>query len=197
MPEDKIEPNPIELFRSWYDKAMELASNEPASVVLATASKEGIPSARVVLLKGYDERGFRIFTNVTGRKGHELIENPHAALCFYWDTLDRQIRIEGDVERVSGHEADEYFGSRSRESRIGAWASSQSRPMEHPDDLKKRVAEFTKEFEGQEVLRPPFWDGFRVIPKRMEFWEKRDFRLHRRILYTRNAGKWEVSVLYP
>lgn len=189
--------NPIEFFSKWYEEAIKLQHNEPGWVVLATADKNGIPSARVVLLKGYDERGFRIFTNITGRKGRELTENPNAALCFYWDEFDRQVRIEGFVERISGHEADEYFASRSRESRIGAWASRQSHIMENDGDLEQRVAEFTKQFEGQEVQRPPFWDGFRIIPKTIEFWEKRPYRLHKRLVYTKNGANWEVVTLYP
>ena len=192
-----LEGNPIELFGKWYDEALDRDDNEPSAVVLATATKEGVPSARVMLLKGFDERGFRVFTNLTGRKGHELLDNPKAALCFYWDKLNRQVRIEGDVERVTGHEADEYFASRSRTSQIGAWASKQSRPMENSDDLQNRVDELTKEFEGGGVPRPPFWDGFRVIPKAIEFWEKRDFRLHKRTVYTKENGGWEIETIYP
>ena len=189
--------NPIELFGKWYEEAIARDEHEPSAVVLATATKEGVPSARVMLLKGFDERGFRVFTNLTGRKGRELLDNPNAALCFYWDKLDKQVRIEGAVERVEGHEADEYFASRSRTSQIGAWASKQSQPMENEGDLQKRVEELEGDFEGGEVPRPPFWDGFRVLPKVIEFWEKRDFRLHKRTVYTKDIDVWNVETLYP
>jgi len=189
--------DPIELFGKWYDEATKLDAHEPTSVVLATATKDAVPSARVMLLKGFDERGFRVFTNLTGRKGRELLENPKAALCFYWDKMDRQVRVEGDVERVEGHEADEYFASRSRESRIGAWASKQSNVMENPDDLMSRVNEITEQFAGEQIPRPPFWDGFRIKPNVIEFWEKRDFRLHKRTVFRKSQTGWDFEILYP
>lgn len=189
--------NPFELFKEYFDKAIKLDQHEPTAVALATANSDGIPSVRIMLLKGFDERGFCVYTNLTGRKGKELQENPNAALCFYWDQLDLQVRVEGAVERVSQHEADTYFASRSRQSQIGAWASKQSRAIEKDGQLQDRVAEISEQFNGQDVPRPPFWDGFRIAPKKIEFWEKRDFRLHKRTLFTKATNGWEIDTLYP
>jgi pyridoxamine 5'-phosphate oxidase len=195
--EDEVK-SPVILFKEWFDKAQTLKLSEPTAMTLATATPNGIPSARVVLLKGYDERGFCFYTNFSGRKGRELLENPHAALCFYWDELGRQIRIEGEVEKVSEQEADAYFASRSRGSQIGAWASKQSSVMENEGDLPIRVKEIADQFSGQVIPRPPFWHGFRVVPNRIEFWENREFRLHKRLVYTKSAKNiWETGLLYP
>lgn len=195
-----ITEEPIILFKEWFDKAIETESTkEPTWMTLATSTAEGRPSARVILLKGLDDHGFRFFTNLTSRKGKELVENPYAALCFYWDTLQRQVRVEGKVERVTEKEADDYFTTRRRGSQIGAWSSKQSLPMEHMDgsDLINRVKEITEQFEGQPIPRPPFWSGFVLIPSRIEFWEAGEFRLHKRIVYERNNGIWETERLYP
>jgi pyridoxamine 5'-phosphate oxidase len=191
------EQNPIALFKEWYDKAQQLKVTEPTAMTLATATKDGIPSARVILLKGYDERGFCFYTNFGSRKGHELLENPNAALCFYWDELGQQIRIEGAVEKVTEQEADSYFSTRQRGSQIGAWASKQSQVMEDEMDFPNRIKQVTEQFAGQVIQRPPYWHGFRLIPKRMEFWENRQFRLHKRLVYTKAGDKWETNILYP
>lgn len=196
MTDDQVD-NPFQLFASWYKEALKHDMNEPASVTLATATADGRPSARIVLIKDYDERGFCFYTNLTSRKGYELNENPHAALCFYWDEHQRQVRIEGKVERVAEQEADRYFANRHRGSQIGAWASKQSLPMEQEGDLAKRVKEITGQFEGQAIPRPPFWSGFRLIPERYEFWHQGEYRLHQRAAYTKHAGRWNLDRLYP
>lgn len=164
---------------------------------LATVDAESRPSVRIVLLKNFDERGFVFYTNYHGRKGRELLANATAALCFYWAALGIQIRIEGTVEKVSDAEADAYFSTRARLSQIGAWASKQSEPIAHDGDLEARVKQYEREFEGRAVPRPPFWSGFRVIPDRIEFWEARPNRLHKRDLYVRDGAGWKTTLLYP
>jgi pyridoxamine 5'-phosphate oxidase len=164
---------------------------------LATVDERARPSVRIVLLKELDERGFVFYTNYHGRKGKELASNANAALCFYWAPLGAQVRVEGTVTKVSDSEADAYFATRARLSQIGAWASKQSEPIEREGDLEKRVKEVEAEFEGREVTRPPFWSGFRVSPDRIEFWENRPNRLHKRDLYVRDGAEWTRKVLYP
>ena len=154
-------------------------------------------TARIVLLKGFDERGFVFYTNYEGRKGRELLGQPKAALCFYWAPLDIQVRIEGTVTKVADQEADAYFASRERRSQIGAWASRQSRPVESPTALDERVAKYEKEFAGRDVRRPDFWSGFRVSPDRIEFWKGKPSRLHERQLFVRDGDGWRVQLLYP
>ncbi len=166
-------------------------------MTLATADSRGRPSARMVLLKGYDPNGFVFYTNLESRKGRDLAENPHAALLFHWKTLRRQVRVEGAVKPVEDTEADEYFASRPRGSRIGAWASSQSRPMEGMFELEKRVAEYTAKFGLGEIPRPPHWSGFRISPERIEFWKEGRFRLHERIVHIRNGTDWTIERLFP
>lgn len=197
--EHTITQEPILLFKEWFDEACaQEGQHEPTAMAVATADKEGRPSARILLLKGYDDRGFRFFTNLTSRKGKELLENPFASLCFYWDKLDRQVRIEGRIERVTEKESDDYFASRSRGSQIGAWASKQSLAIENEHALPERVKQITEQFGGQGTIpRPPFWSGFRVIPERIEFWQKGEFRLHTRILYSQKPTGWNVERLYP
>jgi pyridoxamine 5'-phosphate oxidase len=191
---------PFEIFSSWFDEA---CSNkeiiEPNAMSLATINEKNQPSLRMVLLKHFDERGFCFYTNLTSRKGKELSCNPNVALCFYWGKLGKQVRIEGEIEKVSIKEADNYFASRRRGSQIGAWASKQSCAMENSEEFKKRILQITKDFEGQEIPRPPFWSGFRVIPKRIEFWQEGEFRIHDREVYELSADKksWEVLQLYP
>jgi len=164
---------------------------------LATVDANARPSNRIVLLKALDERGFVFYTNYEGRKGRELLANPHCALCFHWPPLESQIRIEGRAEKVSDPEADAYFATRARASQLGAWASAQSRPIERPDALEQRLAEFETRFEGASVPRPPYWSGFRVVPCRIEFWRNRRSRLHDRAVYERDGDGWRVETLYP
>jgi len=195
-----IPPDPIERFRSVYALAEKIDRSivpEPNAMSLGTVDKDGQPSVRIVLLKGFDERGFVFYTNYEGRKGRELLGQPRAALCFYWAPLDIQVRIEGTVTKVADKEADAYFASRERRSQIGAWASRQSRPVESPTALDERVAKYEKEFAGRDVRRPDFWSGFRVSPDRIEFWKGKPSRLHERHLYTRVGDGWRIDTLYP
>jgi pyridoxamine 5'-phosphate oxidase len=170
---------------------------DTAPVVLATADADGRPAARLVLLRGADPRGFVFFTNYNSRKGRELTHNPHAALCFYWASLDEQIRIEGRVERVSDAESDDYFAGRPRGSQLGAWASDQSQVLSSRETLEEKYREIERRFDRQPVQRPPFWGGFRLIPVRIEFWYGRPDRLHDRVLYVRSADAWRIERLYP
>lgn len=192
------ETNPFVHFEAWYEEAQHCGLKEPTALTLATCSADGVPSARVVLLKGYDGNSFIIYTNTNSRKGGELIANPKAALCFYWMPLARQVRVEGTVEQVSAAEADAYYNSRHRDSRIGAWASKQSQPMPHPGALQERFAEKSAEFEGKDVPRPEFWTGFRIIPHRVEFWQEQPYRMHDRLVYARQPDfSWETELLFP
>jgi pyridoxamine 5'-phosphate oxidase len=189
--------DPIVHFQSWMAEAEKSEPNDPNAMALATADGKGHPSLRMVLLKGIDAGEFVFYTNLESRKGSDLAANPHAALLFHWKSLRRQVRVEGPVEAVSADEADAYFQSRPRGSRIGAWASRQSRPLASRFDLEKRVAEFAAKFGLGEVPRPEFWSGFRVIPKRMEFWQDRPFRLHDRLVFVRDGERWRTERLFP
>ncbi|MCR9214651.1 MAG: pyridoxamine 5'-phosphate oxidase [Proteobacteria bacterium] len=187
----------LEEFQQWMAEAEKSEPNDPTSMSLATVDKDGQPSVRMVLLKNADERGFVFYTNFESQKGSELLATPKAALCFHWKSLRRSIRIQGDVEKVTDEEADAYFASRPRDSRIGAWASQQSRPMDSRFSLEKAVAKYTAKFGIGDIPRPDYWSGFRVIPTRMEFWRDRPFRLHERRQYAKTAGGWTENILYP
>ncbi len=189
--------DPFVLFESWFAEAERSEPNDANAMALATATPEGIPSVRMVLLKGFDRRGFVFYTNFESRKGGELLANPHASLCFHWKSLRKQVRVDGPVTEVTAAEADAYFASRPRDSRIGAWASEQSRPFESRLALMKRIAGFTARFGVGEVPRPPNWSGFRLVPERIEFWRDRPFRLHDREVYTATAEGWTIERLYP
>jgi pyridoxamine 5'-phosphate oxidase len=189
------EPEPFAPFRRWFAAAS--GERDASAMALATATRDGCPSLRFVLLKGFDERGFVFYTNMESRKAEELFANPRAALCFFWHALRRQVRIEGIAEPVSEAEADAYFATRPRDSQLGAWASEQSRPLDERTRLERRAAEFASRFAGRAVARPPFWSGFRVVPQRIEFWQERPSRLHDRWLYTREGETWRRQRLYP
>ena len=194
--EEILETEPLLVFERWFAQA-QMGEEDANAMVLATATAGGLPSARAVLLKGCDLRGFVFYTNLESRKAQELADNPWAALCFLWKSLRRQVRIEGRVEAVTAAEADAYFASRSRDSRIGAWASEQSRPLASRAVLDKRVAAYARRFDEGEVPRPPFWSGFRVVPQQIEFWQERPSRLHDRWLFVREDGEWRRERLFP
>jgi len=189
--------DPHALFEEWLAEARLSEPNDPEAMALATADAEGRPSARMVLLKGHDARGFVFYTNCESRKGDELAANPRAALLFHWKSLRRQVRIEGRVEIVSDAEADAYFATRARESQLGAWASDQSRPMESRAAFEARYQALVEKYDGRDVPRPPHWRGYRVAPERIEFWTGREHRLHDRRLFARTEAGWAESLLYP
>lgn len=190
--------DPFELFRTWLGDAEKTEPNDPNAMSLATVGEDGMPSVRMVLLKGFDEAGFVFYTNLASQKGRELAAHPKAALCFHWKTLKRQVRVEGLVTPVNEAEADAYFASRARDSRIGAWASKQSQAMQGRFELEQRVAKYALKFNIGAIPRPPFWSGFRIAPHKIEFWRDKPFRLHERSLYVRQAdGRWETATLFP
>ena len=191
-----LRDEPVEQFGSWFDEALAAELHEPTAMTLATATPDGAPSARTVLLKGFDERGFVFYTNYDGRKAKELEANPRCALLFYWGELQRQVRIEGNARRVPEAESDAYFDGRPRGSRLGAWASEQSREVEGRDVLERRLEEMDERY-GDEIPRPPFWGGYRVEPYLFEFWQGRENRLHDRLAYRREDGGWAVVRLQP
>ena len=189
---------PFRLFADWLADATKSEPNDPNAVALATVDADGMPNVRMVLLKGFDERGFIFYTNLESAKGQELLSSKKAAMCFHWKSLRRQVRLRGPVEIVSKEEADAYFATRPRGSRIGAWASKQSRPLEGRFALEKAVAEYTARYAIGEIPRPEHWSGFRIVPRTIEVWHDRPFRLHARIVFSRAAGGgWEKTRLYP
>lgn len=189
--------DPIAEFKGWLAEAEASEPVNPTACALATATPEGRPSVRMVLLKGVDERGFVFYTNLESQKGRELAQNPVAELCFYWRSLARQVRVGGPVAQVGDDEADAYFASRPRSARIGAWASAQSRPMADRFQLEKKAAEYTAKFPVGAVPRPAFWSGFRIRPETIEFWTEGKFRLHRRRVYHRTDDGWTMERLFP
>jgi pyridoxamine 5'-phosphate oxidase len=196
--ERTVDRDPLQLFRRWFDASIASGSRLPESMTLATATKDGKPSARVVLLKQFDRDGFVFYTNYRSAKARELENNPQAALVFYWVGLDRQVRVEGTVERVSATESDEYFRTRPRESQLGALASPQSEVIESREVLEQRYAQLEKLYENREVERPSHWGGYRLKPDKIEFWQNRPGRLHDRILYERQPdGSWRIKRLAP
>ncbi|MGH8597058.1 MAG: pyridoxamine 5'-phosphate oxidase [Gammaproteobacteria bacterium] len=189
--------DPIEWFTLWLGEAEASEPVNPGAMSVATVGRDGKPAVRMLLLRGLDARGFVFYTNLESRKGADLAANPHAALCFYWKTPGRQVRVEGPVELVADAEADDYFASRAKDSQIGAWASQQSRELESRFALEKRVAKYAARYALRSVPRPAFWSGYRVVPTVIEFWEERLFRLHDRTIFTREDDTWVVTKLYP
>jgi len=190
--------NPISFFQNWLDDARRREPNDPEAMALATVGGDGMPSVRMVLLKGVDQAGFRFFTNMESRKGRELAAHPRAALCFHWKSLLRQVRVEGRVEKLPTTDADDYFKTRHPLSKLGAWASAQSRPLESRAALEDRVREIERKFQGGDIPRPPYWSGYLVVPEKIEFWQQGEGRLHDRFLFTRRGDEgWDLERLNP
>jgi pyridoxamine 5'-phosphate oxidase len=194
---ERLPSDPVVLFRRWYEDAERAGIHLPNAIALATASADGLPSIRHVLLRGIEDRGFVFYTNQGSRKGAELAENPRAAFSIYWRELDRQISVTGDVSRVSDEESDAYFATRPRDARLGAWASRQSTELASRDELMERFAAFDAEYPGDQVPRPPFWGGYRIDPITVEFWQGRQHRLHDRFQYERARDGWTIRRLSP
>ncbi len=198
LSETDIDSNPFEQFQLWFEQALNAQIREPNAMTLATATTEGKPSARIVLLKGFDQKGFVFYTNYNSLKGRQLIDNPYAALVFLWNDLERQVRIEGKVERLSPEESDIYYYSRPFGSQLGAWVSNQSEIIASREVLEKRLEEFSAKYQSETIKRPSHWGGFRVIPTEIEFWQGRPNRLHDRLRYCQNdRGDWTIDRLAP
>lgn len=195
--ESEIADDPVDQFSYWFEQVMASELLDPNAMTLSTATPEGRPSSRIVLLKGFDEAGFRFYTNYGSRKGKELEQNPNAALCFFWPQLERQVRIEGSVERLSREDSEDYFRRRPRLSQLGAWASRQSTKAESRDELEARFSEIKSRFKDEEVPLPDFWGGYILKPERIEFWQGRTGRMHDRICYQKREDDWETFRLYP
>lgn len=194
---DRAPDDPLEIFAAWFEDAEASEPNDHNAVTVATVAADGMPSARMVLLKGFDAEGFVFFTNYESRKGRQVLAHPKAAMLFHWKSLRRQVRIEGEVTTVSDVEADAYFATRARQSQIGAWASEQSRPLEGRFELEKRVALYAAKYAVGKVPRPPYWSGFRIRPRLIEFWQDGAFRLHDRLVYHREGHGWRTERLFP
>lgn len=197
LSEDSASDDPIALFAAWFEDAKRSGYYLPDAMTLVSASPDGTPSGRMMLLKGFDGRGFRFFTNYDSRKGQELTANPKAAMVFHWNTLHRQVRIEGSVVKLSTEESEEYFRTRPRGSQLGAWASRQSSALTDREQLDAQFAEAAERFKGAPVPLPPFWGGYRLVPHRIEFWQGRANRLHDRLRYAREGDAWTLSRLSP
>jgi pyridoxamine 5'-phosphate oxidase len=197
LDENSVDTDPIRQFQLWFEQALDAQLPEPNAMTVATVDAEGRPSARILLIKGVDERGFVFYSNYESRKGRELAGNPHASLLFHWIELERQVRIEGVIEKTNAEQSDAYFTSRPLASRIGAWASEQSREIATRAELEAREKAFAERF-GENPPRPPHWGGYRLVPDRIEFWQGRPSRLHDRLLYTRQTdNRWQISRLSP
>jgi pyridoxamine 5'-phosphate oxidase len=198
LTESNVDPNPFKQFHIWFKQAESAGSKLPNAMTLATATRDGVPSARMVLLKGFDERGFVFYTNYESQKGIELQENPVAALNFYWSVLDRQVRITGHTTKTSLEESEEYFHTRPVDSQLGAWASRQSEVISSREALEERMRQLMSEYDGKQIPLPPYWGGFRLSPLSIEFWQNRASRLHDRLRYTRQDNdNWLIERLSP
>ena len=190
--------NPIDLFKNWFKKAEETEINDPNAVALGTANQKNQPSVRMVLLKGLSDKGFVFYTNFNSKKGRDLKSNQQASMCFHWKSLRRQIRVVGKVEQVTEKEADDYFNTRPYKNRVSAWASSQSEKLESRDTFLEKIEKFVKKYPDQnKVPRPPHWSGWRILPEEVEFWLDGEGRIHERLNYFNNSGRWEKEILYP
>ena len=197
LKEENINKNPFKQFETWFEEAKNIGLKDPNAMNVASASKDGMPSSRMVLLKSYDENGFIFYTNYTSRKSKEIIDNPNVALNFFWDSLERQVRIEGKVQKVDAKISDEYFASRSRLSQLGAYASKQSQVIESYEVITKKIQELEKKFGDQKIPRPDHWGGFIIIPETIEFWQGHEGRIHDRLKFTKIASVWGMKRLSP
>ena len=197
LSESQVKPDPLDQFSVWFDDASKAGFIDFTAMSLATSSKDGKPSVRMVLLKKFDEKGFEFFTNYESRKGKDMKENPVACILFYWDKLERQVRIEGKIEKVSKKESEDYFNTRPFKSRLGAWASHQSTVIESRSVVIKEFVKYLMKFGSKDIPLPPHWGGYRLIPEMYEFWQGRTNRLHDRIIYTKRNDKWEIKRLAP
>lgn len=195
--EEQVRKNPVDQFTAWFDQALLSEVVEPNAMSLATADKDGKPSVRIVLLKGFDREGFRFFSNYKSRKGRELDENPNASLCFFWPELERQVRLEGKVVKIGREESEDYFLKRPRLSQLGAWASNQSEEVTSREKLEERFEKLKQKFEGEEIPAPEYWGGYLLKPTAIEFWQGRRGRLHDRLLYEKEQGSWVIKRLSP
>ena len=197
LTEDNINPNPFKQFDIWFKDAHEIGLKDPNAMNVASSTKEGIPSSRMVLLKSYDENGFIFYTNYTSRKSKEIIDNPNVALNFFWDALERQVRVEGEIKKIDPKISDEYFSSRSRLSQLGAHASNQSQIIENYDVITNKLKELEKEYEGKEISRPDHWGGFIIVPRTIEFWQGHEGRIHDRLKFQKENSGWNLVRLSP
>ena len=197
LTEDNINQNPFKQFDIWFEEAKKIGLKDPNAMNVASSSKDGIPSSRMVLLKSHDENGFVFYTNYTSRKSKEIIDNPHVALNFFWDALERQVRVEGKIEKIDSKISDEYFSSRSRLSQLGAHASEQSQVIQSYDVITNKLEELEKEFDGKEIPRPNHWGGFIIVPESIEFWQGHEGRIHDRLKFYKVDEQWKINRLSP
>ena len=197
LTEDNINQNPFKQFDIWFEEAKKIGLKDPNAMNVASSSKDGIPSSRMVLLKYQDENGFVFCTNYTSRKSKEIIDNPHVALNFFWDALERQVRVEGKIEKIDSKISDEYFSSRSRLSQLGAHASEQSQVIQSYDIITNKLKELEKEFDGKEIPRPNHWGGFIIVPESIEFWQGHEGRIHDRLKFYKEDQQWKINRLSP
>lgn len=197
LTEENIDRNPFKQFEIWFNEAKKIGLKDPNAMNVASASKDGIPSSRMVLLKSFDENGFIFYTNYTSRKSKEIIENPNVALNFFWDALERQVRIEGEIKKIDSKVSDEYFSSRARLSQLGAHASNQSQVIEDYEVITKKLEELEKKFENKKIPRPDHWGGFIIVPKTIEFWQGHEGRIHDRLKFHKDSSDWRVERLSP